>query len=307
LLPDVYNASDVVGYVTPSAAEECGLAAGTPVVAGGGDGACATVGAGSVRPGLAYTYVGSSAWMAFTSPEPVFGAGAPFMNFAHLIPGQYMPCGSMQTAGGTYQWLRRQVCTSEEQAAAQAGVDPYEIMNLVAESAPPGSHDLLFLPYLMGERSPLWDPTARGAFVGLTLGHTRADLVRSVLEGVTFHLRSILESFRAAGVALNEMRVIGGGGKGRFWRQLMADIYGLPVLRPRLLEEAGSLGAAVAGGVGVGLYKSYDVVEDLIEIVDRQEPDRASAVVYEQLYPVWQAAYQALRPVYSALGRLDRR
>ncbi len=305
LLPVVHHASDVVGYVTAPAADELGLLAGTPVVAGGGDGACATVGAGAVRPGLAYNYVGSSAWMAFTSPQPLYGEGAPFMNFAHLIPGRFMPCGSMQTAGGAYQWLRRQICTAEGQAADALGLDAYELMNLLAERAPVGSRNLLFLPYLMGERSPLWDPDARGAYVGLSLAHTRADLVRAVLEGVTFHLKSILDSFSAAGVAFDQMRVIGGGGKGRFWRQLMADIYGLPVLRPRLLEEATSLGAAVAGGVGVGLYKSFDVIDQLVEIVDRQKPEPANADRYRQLYPVWRSAYTALRPVYAGLKALD--
>ncbi|HEX9118583.1 MAG TPA: FGGY-family carbohydrate kinase, partial [Anaerolineae bacterium] len=230
LLPAVHNSSDVIGYVTPAAAEALGLASGIPVVIGGGDGACATVGAGAMRPGLAYTYIGSSAWMAFTSPKPIYDAGASFMNFAHLIPGQFMPCGSMQAAGGAYQWLRREVCTQEGEAAKQLNLDAYEIMNLLAAEAPPGCHNLIFLPYLMGERSPLWDPDARGAYVGLTLAHTRADLVRAVLEGVTFHLRSILDAFSAAGLLIEEMRVIGGGGKGHFWRQLMADIYEVPVL-----------------------------------------------------------------------------
>jgi xylulokinase len=215
-----------------------------------------------------------------------------------------MPCGSMQTAGGAYQWLRRQICTAEAEAADQLGLDAYELMNLLAERAPAGSRNLLFLPYLMGERSPLWDPDARGAYVGLTLAHTRPELVRAVLEGVTFHLKSILDTFSGAGVALDQMRVIGGGGKGRLWRQLMADIYGLPVLRPRLLEEATSLGAAVAGGVGVGLYKSYDVVDQLIEIIDRQEPDPANVRLYSRLYPVWRSAYTALRPVYAGLQGL---
>jgi xylulokinase len=305
LLPEVHNSSDVVGYLTPAAASELGLCAGIPVVIGGGDGACAAIGAGAIRPGIAYNYLGSSAWVAFTSPVPLYDDGATFMNFASLQPGQFMPCGSMQSAGASYQWLRRQVCTAEDAAAGQAGVDVYELMNLLAESAPPGAQNLLFLPYLMGERSPLWDPHARGAFVGLTARHTRADLVRATLEGITMHLKSIVDTFLAAGTVINEMRVIGGGGKGRFWRQLMADIYGLSVLRPRLLEEATSLGAAIAGGVGAGLYPSFDVADDLIEIVDRHQPDLATLTTYERLFPVWRSAYQALRPVYEQLHALE--
>ncbi|NOZ26824.1 MAG: xylulokinase [Chloroflexi bacterium] len=301
VLPEIHDSAEVVGEVTREVAEDLGLRPGTPVVVGGGDGACATVGAGAVREGLAYNYVGSSSWIAFTSPQPILDPEMKVFTFAHMVPGKFFPCGTMQSAGGSYQWLRRQICTSEEQAAQAAGVDVYEVMNLKAAQSPPGANRLIFLPYLLGERSPHWNPRARGAFVGLTVQHTRADVIRATLEGITFNLKLILQTFLEAGADIREIRVIGGGARGRFWRQLMADIYRLPVLRPRLLEEATSLGAAVAGGVGVGLFPDFDVVDRFIEIIDRHEPDPATEAVYERLFPVFQAAYQALCPVYDAL------
>ncbi len=305
LLPEIHDSTDVVGEVTREAAEELGLRAGIPVVVGGGDGASATVGAGAVREGLAYNYVGSSSWIALTASRPLMDPGMKIFNYAHMIPGKFIPCGTMQAAGGSYQWLRRQICTSEALAAEQASVDVYELMNLKAEQSPPGANHLLFLPYLLGERTPYWNPKARGAFIGLTLKHTREDVIRATLEGITMNLKMILDAFLEAGAEIREVRVIGGGAKGRFWRQLMADIYRLPVLRPRWLEEATSLGAAVAGGVGVGLFPDFDVVDRFIEIVDRHEPDPSTEEVYRRLFPVFQAAYTALCPIYDQLHALE--
>ena len=304
-LPAIHQATDVVGVVTRQAEEEIGLRAGTPVVVGGGDGACATVGAGAVRAGIAYNYLGSSSWIAYTAPAPVLDAMMRTFTFAHLMPGMFIPCGTMQTAGGAYQWLRDQVCVSEVGAAAQAGADVYEVMNEKAAEAPPGAHHLLFLPYLLGERSPYWHPQARGAFVGLTVRHTRADLIRAVLEGISFYLKLILQAFLEAGADIREMRVIGGGAKGMFWRQMLADVYGLPISRPRLLAEATSLGAAVAGGVGVGLLADFTDVDRFIEIVQRHQPEPRAQMAYEHLFPVFRRAYDALRPVFDYLYDKD--
>ena len=257
LLPELHASTDVVGEVTAAAAAETGLAAGTPVVIGGGDGCCAAVGAGVVAEGSAYNYVGSSSWIGIATREPVYDPTMRTFNWAHLVPGMYHPCGTMQAAGGSYQWVRDNLCLAERDAAARLKVSPYELMNLQAEGSPPGANGLLFLPYLLGERSPRWNPRARGGYIGLTMKHTHADMVRATLEGITLNLRVILEAFEAQGACVDAMRVIGGGARGRTWRQIMANIYGKPILRPSLLEEATSLGAALAGGVGVGLFADF--------------------------------------------------
>jgi len=275
------------------------------VVIGGVDGASAAVGAGEVVEGPAYTYIGSSSWIAYAAPRPIYDPGYRVFNWAHMVPGMFTPCGTMQAAGGSYQWLRRQVCWSEELEAEESGEDVYEKMNRLAAQSIPGAHDLLFLPYLQGERSPHWNPKARGGFIGLQITHTRADLVRATLEGVSMNLRTIMQAFLDAGAQIDEVILIGGGAKGTLWRQILADILGRPTLRPRLLEEATSLGAAVAGGIGVGLFNDFSVVKELIEIMDRHIPDPEARAVYEQLYPIFLATYEALVPIFNQLHALS--
>jgi xylulokinase len=207
----------------------------------------------------------------------------------------------MQAAGASYQWMRDQLCPVEVDLARAGGGSPYEQMNAAAEASPPGANGLIFLPYLMGERSPRWNPKARGAFIGLTIRHTRADMIRAVLEGVTMNLRVILDTFRSQGVRILDMRLIGGGARGRFWNQMMADIYGLPVYRMTILEEATSMGAAMAGGVGVGFFPDFSVSQQMNPIAEVFEPDPAAQQIYEQTYPLFEACYQALVPVYEQI------
>jgi len=214
------------------------------------------------------------------------------------------PTGTMQTAGGSYQWFKNELGGPEVDEARALGLAPYEVLDRAAAAVPPGAGGLLHLPYLMGERAPHWNPHARGAFIGLTMPHTRAHLARAVLEGVALNLRIILEAFQRQGAQIGQMRVIGGGAKSRLWRQIMADVYGIPVLRPRLLEEATSLGAAVAGGVGVGLFKDFTVAEQIVEIVDTHPPNAGAHEQYDRIYPVFCAAYEALVPVFEALASL---
>lgn len=301
-LPEVHPSIDVVGEVLPSVADEIGVAPGTPVVIGGGDGPCAAAGAGVVAEGTAYNYIGSSSWIALASPVPVLDPDCKTVTFGHIVPGMVTPTGTMQAAGASYQWMRDQLCPTEAALARIADNSPYEQMNAAAASSPPGANGLIFLPYLMGERSPRWNPKARGAFVGLTIRHTRADMIRAVLEGVTLNLRVILDTFRAQGMRIQDMRLIGGGARGRFWNQMMADIYGLPTYRLAILEEATSMGAAMAGGVGVGLFPDFSISQQMNPVAEVFEPDSKARQVYEQVFPLFEACYQALVPVYEQIG-----
>jgi xylulokinase len=156
----------------------------------------------------------------------------------------------------------------------------------------------------LGERSPRWNPRARGGFIGLTMVHRRADMIRAVLEGITLNLRVILEAFQEQGARVEAMRVIGGGARGRVWRQIMADIYGMPVLRPALLEEATSMGAALAGGIGVGLFTDFSVAEKLTPIVDTIRPNPALKPMYDRLYALFNQAYGAFEPMFDALAEI---
>ena len=301
-LPELHSSTDVVGEVTTKVADEVGLAAGTPVVIGGGDGSCAAVGAGVVREGSAYNYLGSSSWIGIATQAPIFDPTMRTFTWAHLVPNMYSPTGTMQAAGGSYQWLRDNFCLPEKDSAARLQVSPYELMNLQAEQSPAGANGLLFLPYLLGERSPRWNPQARGAFVGLTMKHNRADMIRATLEGITFNLRVILEAFETQGANIEGMRVIGGGARGRVWRQIMADIYAKPILRPALLEEATCLGAAIAGGIGIGLFKDFSIAEKLTPVVDTVLPNPDVKPRYDQMYKIFNQSYDALVPVWDALS-----
>jgi len=305
-LPPVFPSTEVIGEITSEASQEIGLLPGTPVVIGGGDGSCAACGAGVVQEGQAYAYLGSSSWIALASREPIYDPQKRTFTFHHLIPGLYMPTGTMQAAGASYQWCRDTLCDREKQLSAEWGISPYEIMNLEARRVPPGSEKLLFLPYLMGERAPWWNPHARGAFIGLTPRHRKAHLVRAVLEGVSFNLRIILDAFREQGIQIDSMRIIGGGAKGDFWASLLASMFGMEVLRPALIEEATSLGAAIVGGVGIGIFPGIEAVRDLLEIKDCFLPKEEESQVYERLYPVFKQCYLSLVEVYESLASLGQ-
>ncbi len=298
LFPTACPSSTVIGGVTAEAAAATGLLSGTPVVIGGGDGACATVGAGSVQEGDTYTYIGSSAWIALTTRHPILDPQRRTFTFAHLVPDLYFPLGTMQAAGGSYGWLARLLHGERDETAL------YQTLDAQAADVPAGAGGLLFLPYLLGERSPYWNPLARAAFVGLAMPHGQGELSRAVMEGVAFNLRLILDALRAQGVSVQAMRLIGGGARSPVWRQILADVYKLPVLLPALTAEATALGAAIAGGVGVGLYPDWSVARRLIPLREAERPDPAHHERYTALYSLFQEAYIALEPIFGRLATL---
>ncbi|HHX64757.1 MAG TPA: xylulokinase [Chloroflexi bacterium] len=297
LLPEALPSHTVVGTVTSDAAVETGLAEGTPVVIGGGDGACATTGSGVVNPADAYNYIGSSSWISFVSEEPLYDPAQRTFTFAHLDPDYVFPTGTMQCAGGSYDWLERVLRGDGDERL-------YARLDEMAAGVEPGAQGLLFLPYLIGERSPHWNPRARGAFVGLSMVHGRAEMARATLEGVAFNLRIILDAFREQGAPIAALRLIGGGARSALWRQILSDVFNLPVLRAHLAVEATALGAAVAGGVGVGLYPDYAVAGRLVQVEPGEVPRPDVAARYEELYALFAETYEALVPVYGRIADL---
>jgi xylulokinase len=296
-LPVAHPSSTVIGQVTTEASGETGLLAGTPVVIGGGDGACATVGAGSVRPGDAYNYIGSSSWIAVTADRPLHDPQMRTFTFAHLDPELYFPTGTMQSAGGSYDWLERLLRGKGEAKL-------YDELETAIAGVPAGARGLLFLPYLIGERSPHWNPQARGVFAGLTMSHGRAEMARAVFEGVALNLKMILDAFQEQGATIRAMRLIGGGGRSAAWRQILADVYELPILRPELLAEATSLGAAIAGGVGVGLFADYSVAHDQVQVREGEQPNPNTQERYRALYKLFGRTYTAMEPIFQELASL---
>jgi len=300
-LPDLVESTEIVGKVTQKAASESGLTQGTAVVMGGGDGACATCGAGVVREGEAYIYLGTSTWMALATTKPLIDPKKRTFTFSHFHKGLYFPAGTMQAGGGSYGWMKNTLCDNEIAAAQNAGVDVYDLLNLKAGEVSAGSEGLIFLPYLMGERSPLWNPNARGCFIGLSMVHNKSHMLRAVLEGVAYNMKLIGEAFAEQGVKNSTIRIIGGGAKSRLWRSIFADVMEKTIVRLNFIEEATSVGAAIAGGVGAGIFSSIRDAEKLVRVEDEVHPNEENVSVYKKYYEIFQKSYEQLVGVFDML------
>lgn len=303
LLPELHASTDCAGGVTKKASDIVGLLDGTPVIIGGGDGCCAATGAGVVEKGSAYNVIGSSSWIALATEEPIYDPDMRTFNWVHLDKNLYSPCGTMQSAGYSYSWLKNTLCGLEVMEAKTHNINPYDIINKKIEESMPGAGNLLFLPYLLGERSPRWNTDAKGVFLGLKITHTNADIYRSVLEGVTFNLRVILDIFNSFS-PINEVIVIGGGAKGRVWTQILADIWQKKILVPQFLEEATSMGAAICGGVGIGAYPDFGVAKKFNKVLEEINPRYEYREMYNKLFDLFNKSYDALVPIYHSLAKL---
>lgn len=300
-LPELYASTHVAGEITASASKECGLAPGTPIIIGGGDGVCAAVGAGSVRPGDTFNYLGTSSWVALTSEKPIFDPELRTYNWAHMVPGLYSPNGTMQAAGNSYQFIKKTICKDLEKEAADLGISPYELMNREVAASSLGANGLLYLPYILGERSPRWNSKARGAFVGLKMEHTRGDMLRATVEGILMNLCIILDVFRKK-VDIQELNVIGGLAKGDAIRHILADIYGVQVKRLNWLDEATSMGAAVCAGVGAGVLPDFTAIDRFIKVDDVIEPNMEHHGKYGELKQYFDECYEGLLKTYENLA-----
>ncbi|MGC1460800.1 MAG: xylulokinase [Terracidiphilus sp.] len=305
LFPEPMESSSILGVVSARAASQTGLKTGTLVAVGGGDGSCAGVGVGCVRPGSAYNYLGSSSWIALTVKEPIVDPAMRTMNWAHCVPGYLHPSGTMQTAGATHKWIKETLCAKEEAEAERCGRDVYELLDEAIAGVPAGSRGVLFLPYLLGERTPWWNPDARAAFVGVGLATRREDLLRAALEGVSMNLGLILNIFRNH-VPIDSVTMIGGGARSAVWRQMLADVFACPVRPLNYLEEATSMGAAVIGGVAAQVFSNFDVIDRFVRVEQEALPRPEQTAVYAALMPVFEKAYRSLIDVYTDLARLNQ-
>lgn len=292
-LPEVVPSTSVVGTLGRAAASQLGLVPGTPLVAGGADGSCAAVGAGVVEANDAYVCLGSSSWVGVCATSPVFDPEMRTFTWAHLVEGGYLPTGTMQSAGLSYQWVSS-LFESCQNATAKELEDAAAVVG-------PGAEGLLFLPYLLGERSPHWNPHARGAFVGLTMAHTRSHLVRAVLEGTAMNLRIILDCFRRLGIAPDSLWAVGGGASSSLYLSMLASVFDLPISVPPDVNCATGLGAAIAAGIGIGLFDSWAKAKEIRNAHDTYAPETAAVDAYRVLQPVFESAYRNLEAINEAL------
>jgi xylulokinase len=273
------------------------LRAGTPVVAGAGDQAAGAVGMGIVKPGMVSATIGTSGVVFAATAQPSLDPQGRVHTFCHAIPERWHVMGVTQAAGLSLRWFRDRFGA----AGALNGRDVYDLLSEEAASVPPGSDGALWAPYLMGERTPHLDPYARAALVGLTASHTRAHVIRAILEGVAFSLRDTLTIFQEMRVPVETIRLGGGGARSPLWRQIQADAYGRTVEIVEA-EEGGAYGAALLAGVGCEVWPSVDAAcEAVVRVATRVEPDREAVQLMDRQYEMFRALYPALRNI----GRRD--
>ena len=291
ILPTVVDSTEVSGAVTPSVALDLGLPPSTPVIGGGADNAAGAVGSGVVVPGRVQSSIGTSGALVTPVGRPRIDRQMRLHTFCHSVPDLWYLMGVVLSAGNSLRWLR--------DILTEGGQVSYDLLTNEAAAVPPGSDGLLFLPYLTGERTPHNDSNARGVFFGLHLGHTRAHLVRAVMEGVTFALRDSLEIMRPMVETIPEVRAIGGGARSPLWRQMQADVFGTPVLS--LGDATGpAYGAAIMAAVGIGMFDSIrEAADRWVSVADTTEPDARSVLLYDELYERYRDLYPSLKKRFA--------
>jgi xylulokinase len=297
LLPEIIEPGDLVGTLAPAAAAALGLDPRTIVVKGAMDQATSAIGAGNLFPGIITETTGSVMGIGVTSsrfdPDPA--VRLPYL--PHVQPGSILYMPYVQTAGSAYKWWRDMFCQEEVRAAGDAE-KAYDLMNSLAAAVPPGAEGVVFLPFLAGAGQPENDPDARGVFYGLTLKHGRGHCGRAIMESIAFLLKKILADFARSGVAMREVRAMGGGARSDLWLQIKADVIGLPIAR-MAEEETSTLGAAILAAVRCGDYPDIAAAAaGMVKLGRRFEPDPRAAAVYERSYALYNALYGALAPVF---------
>lgn len=292
LLPKVFESQEISGYVHEEGARLAGLRPGIPVVAGAGDQAAGAVGMGIVKAGAVSATIGTSGVVFAATSEPVLEPKGRIHTFCHAIPKRWHVMGVTQGAGLSLRWFRDQFGAGKDD-----GRDPYDRLAEEAAKTPPGADGLLWTPYLMGERTPHLDPNARGALVGITAQHTRAHVIRAILEGVAFSLRDSLTLFREIGVPVSSIRLGGGGARSPLWQQIQADIYGMPV---ELIgaDEGAAYGAALLAGVGCRNWPTVDAAcESAVRVAKRVDPNPKTAAQMDLQYAEYRKLYPVLREI----------
>ena len=304
LLAKMYESPDVTGKITAAASNLTGLSTGTVVVGGAGDNAAAAIGTGTVLDGRAFTTIGTSGVIFAHSSKVAIDPEGRVHTFCAAVPGAWTVMSCTLSAGLSLQWFRNNFCAAEISTANGLNIDPYVLMDEQAGTIAIGADRLLFLPYLMGERSPLLDSNARGAFFGLSNIHTRQHLLRAVMEGVVYSQRDCLDVLRGMGVKFSEMLACGGGGTSPLWRQMLADVYNCPVSTVAS-KEGPALGAAILAGVGSGIFSSVeDGCKKLTNTSPPQFPIKENSEKYEPFYQLYKSLYPCMKNSFAALAAL---
>ena len=300
-----YESEDVTGKLTKEAAKQLGLTTDCVVVGGAGDCAAGAVGNGIVGNGVLSTSIGTSGVMFVHSEQIKFDPLGRIHTFCHAVRGKWHMMGVNLSSGGSLQWFRNALCAEMVEKAKRQKRDIYELMTEEAAASPVGSQGLFFLPYLSGERTPHADPDARACFVGLTLAHSRGDMIRAILEGVTYSMRDSLEIMRGLDVPVKQIRASGGGSRSPLWRQIQADVFGQKVHTIQS-EEGPAFGVALLAAVGAGEYGNIqEACKATIKLSGETSNDRKAKAYYDRAFPMYQKLYQSLKGDFKTIGKLD--
>jgi xylulokinase len=299
-LPSLAASHDKAGELTGKAAGEMNLPPGIPVFAGTGDVPSATVGSGALIDGQGHVYVGSSGWIAVTMPKSVNKGRMGIVSIASADPNRHILVSEMESAGACFKWFSEHLlpCDIEQ----SAGLELMDFLNEVASTAEPGSHGLLFNPWMYGERSPIPDTTVRGGFLNLSLDHRGRDMVRAVFEGVALHGRWMLEGVRSCGFKDVVLRAIGGGAKSDLWMQIFADAMGVTIEAVAEPQHSGARGAALIAAVGLGAYPDYASLRNVVKLRETFKPRIEYAGLYEESFETFKESYRSLKKLYRRIN-----
>ncbi len=304
ILPRILPGHDVSGRVTREVAQRTGLVAGTPVAIGGGDGACAGRGAGLSGPGSAYCCIGSSAWVSQLTKEPLLDPEMRILNYIDMSGDVNHALGTIQTGAAAYDWAVQNLLGGAQGGDVHAGPDYYRIESM-ARQIEPGAEGVLFLNTLMGERTPYWDPNTRGCLVGFSLYHDQRHVARAVYEGVAMSLNQVVRIMRECGEPIQSSVILtGGGARSGLWPDIFASVFGLPVRVHMAPGEGTPLGAAIAAGVGVGVFGSYEEAAAIVRTRSAHEPNPAWVQRYEQVFDVYSKIYCRMKPLFDGIAAL---
>lgn len=295
LLPEIFGCHQIIGGVTKEVAQRTGLKENTPVVAGGLDAACGTLGSGVIEVGQTQEQGGQAGGMSICLDHPLAHPKLILSN--HVVPGAWLLQGGT-VGGGSLKWFRQELGAYEVEQEKHSGMNAFDALVMEADKVNPGSDGVIFLPYMAGERSPIWDKNAKGVFFGLGYEKTKGHMVRSILEGTAFSLQHNLKTAEEAGVHIGELMAMGGAANSRTWTQIKADVTG-KVIKVPASDTATTLGAALLAGVGTGMYKDFnEAVEQTIQVGREHIPDSKNHKIYQKYYELYLELYDKLKDTF---------
>lgn len=302
-MPEILESQDLSGGVSAQASQKTGLREGTPVAGGAADNSAAAVGTGVVRPGGAFTTLGTSGVVYTITDEPLVDPHGRVHTLCAPVRGKWILMSCTQAAGLSLRWFRDQLCEKEIEKGQALGMDPYQLMDALAQQVPIGAERLLYLPYLMGERSPHQDPLSRGVFFGLSSIHQKGHMIRAILEGVAFSQKECVDIFAQLGAITGQMSLCGGGAKSPLWRTIMADVYGSQLILPGE-DEGPAAGAAILAAAGERQLPVEQVCREMLRPGKTQPFSQENHQTYQNIYQVYKGLYPALKQGFQDQAKL---